>query len=82
MVGYRQVWVARLLLGLRWRYEAAMMEAAIKDILDKLERDAELLWSGSIAVAVLGRAKAISTANWTLPSEPGLGLAQPRPPRD
>eukprot|EP00964_Phaeocystis_antarctica_P012895 scaffold7059_cov64-Phaeocystis_antarctica.AAC.3 len=33
-----------------------VMEAAIKDILDKLKRGAELLQSGAIAVTVLGRA--------------------------
>ena len=40
-----------------------MMEAAIKDILDKLKRDGELLQSGAIAVAVLGRANTVS-ARW------------------
>ena len=40
-----------------------MMEAAIKDILDKLKRDGELLRSGAIAVTVLGRASTVS-ARW------------------
>ena len=39
-----------------------VMEAAIKDILDKLERGAELLQSGAIAVTVLHtRPPAVST---------------------
>ena len=40
-----------------------MMEASIKDILDKLRRDGELLRSGAIAVTVLGRANTVS-ARW------------------
>eukprot|EP00964_Phaeocystis_antarctica_P021201 scaffold11745_cov75-Phaeocystis_antarctica.AAC.1 len=38
-----------------------VMEAAIKDILDKLKRGAELLQSGAIAVTVLHTAPAVST---------------------
>ena len=37
-----------------------MMEASIKDILDKLKRDGELLRSGAIAVTVLHRANTAS----------------------
>ena len=37
-----------------------VMEAAIKDILDKLKRDGELLRSGAIAVTVLHRANTAS----------------------
>ena len=69
-----------------------VMEAVIKDIRDKLKRDGELLQTGAIAVTVLGRNKTASAARWArglsqyaksrlLQSEPGLGLAQPRPPR-
>ena len=38
-----------------------VMEAAIKDILDKLKRGAELLQSGAIAVTVLHTAPAVNT---------------------
>ena len=38
-----------------------VMEAAIKDILDKLERGSELLQSGAFAVTVLHTALAVNT---------------------
>jgi len=50
-----------------------MMEAAIKDIIDKLGRGAELLESGAIAVTVLGEAGAVDLAP-TATSHPAPAL--------